>query len=70
MDLIHEFTNTTVELSDEQLLARANQFVSALDDYKKITQKSFKEASAEDILEISKDFERVTKKYISDKNIE
>lgn len=37
MDLIHEFTNTTVELSDEQLLARANQFVSALDDYKKIT---------------------------------
>ncbi|MDM1544692.1 MULTISPECIES: hypothetical protein [Ignatzschineria] len=39
-------------------------------DYKKITQKSFKEASAEDILEISKDFERVTKKYISDKNIE
>lgn len=39
-------------------------------DYKKITQKSFKEASAEDILEISKDFERVTQKYISDKNIE
>ena len=37
MDLIHEFTDTTVELSDEQLLARANQFVSALDDYKKIT---------------------------------
>lgn len=39
-------------------------------DYKKITQKSFKEASTEDILAISKDFKRATKIYAADKNIE
>ncbi len=36
VSLVNEYRNAKVELSDDQLLARANQFVNALDDYKKI----------------------------------